>query len=136
MIRPKQAKKILPKSEFEQFEAIIENQARRISDSRLKQKATISRRLRDKYRDLARHQSVAAKQKLTNETDVSHNEARAQIFHELIGRIEAELERPNRSRPADPVAVKRKAKRARRARSRDERDAAKEIREAKKRQVA
>ncbi len=109
MIRPKQAKKILPKAEFEAFEAIIENQHGRMSEARLKKKATMSRRLREKYRDLARHQTIKAKRKLTNETDVSHHEARAEIFDRLIDRIETELERPNRPPPRKRT-LKRKTK--------------------------
>lgn len=132
MIRPKQAKKILPKSEFEQFEAIIDNQVRRLSGSRLKQQATISRRLRDKYRDLARYQSVAAKQKMTNETDVSQNEARAQIFHELIERIETELER----RPAMQAPPAKESRDRRRATKNDDRTDARAMSEAKKREPA
>jgi hypothetical protein len=116
MIRPKQAKKILPKSEFEQFETIIDNQTRRVSEERLKQKATISRRLRDKYRGLARHQSIAAKQKLTNVTDISQNEARAEIFQNIIDRIETELaERPNRTQEFEEAPTKKTKKKMRRS---------------------
>ena len=137
MIRPKQAKKILPKSEFEQFETIIDNQTRRISEERLKQKATISRRLRDKYRSLARHQSIAAKQKLTNETDVSQNEARAEIFQELIERIETELaERPTRLQAVEQVPLRKPKRKGRRERSVEDRLDARAMADAKRREPA
>ena len=139
MIRPKQAKKILPKSELEQFEAIIDNQTSRLSDARLRQKADISRRLRDKYRRLARHQSVMAKQKLTNETDVSQNETRAEIFQALLERIELELSRPNRGRSSD-ASISVPLKRMKRSRQEllDEvdNDTARELADAKRRELA
>ena len=138
MIRPKQAKKILPKSELEQFEAIIDNQTSRISDARLRQKAEISRRLRDKYRRLARHQSVSAKQKLTNETDVSQNETRAEIFQALLERIEVELARPGRERSNAPVSEVPIRKKRTRQELLDEVDfdTAREFADAKRRELA
>lgn len=67
------------------------------------QKASIARRLRDKYKGEARRQGAAAKKRMTNETDVSQNMARAEIFDQLMIRIDQELNREARTeRPKRP----------------------------------
>lgn len=95
-MRAKEAKKILPKNEYEAFEAILVNQTSRMGAARLKQRATLSRRLRDKYRDLAKRQAASVRTRRTNETDTDIYDRRVRIFQSIIDQLEAELDKPRR----------------------------------------
>lgn len=97
-MNPKEAKKILPKKEYETFESILMNQISRTPAAKLKLRATLARRLRDKYRDLARHEAAGVRRRRTNETDTDINDRRARSFQDIIDRLEFELER---TRPVD-----------------------------------
>ena len=99
-MNPKEAKKILPKDEYEAFEPILMKQTSRTPAAKLKQRATLSRKLRDKYKDLARRQGAEVRTRRTNETDTSLHDRRARIFQEIIDYLEVELEKPRR--PARP----------------------------------
>lgn len=90
-MRVLEAKKILPKDEFEIFEAVLMNQISRMSQPRLQQKATLARRLRDKYRDQARRDVVELRSRRTNEVDTDINDRRVQLFKEVIERLEEAL---------------------------------------------
>jgi membrane carboxypeptidase/penicillin-binding protein len=130
-MNPKEAKKILPKVEFEAFETILLNQISRTPSSKLKQRATLARRLRDKYIDLAHHQAAQARTRRTNEIDTDINDRRARIFQEMIDRLEEELANP-RLRAAE-TAVRKKS-RARTASTRNLQMDQRTIHEARRRE--
>jgi ATP-dependent Clp protease ATP-binding subunit ClpA len=114
-MNPKEAKKILPKKEYETFEAIFMNQISRTPAAKLKLRATMARRLRDKYIDLAKHQVAEIRTRRTNETDTDINDRRAGIFQEVIDILENELDRPRITTSSDAPTIKKKAPRAHRA---------------------
>lgn len=115
-MRVKEAKKILPKSEYEAFEAILMRQTSRMSDAKLKQRATLSRRLRDKNRDLAKRRAASVRTRRTNETDTRVFDRRASIFQSIIDHLETELGKPRRQtvgRKADSKASAKKIAKSR-----------------------
>lgn len=117
----KEAKKILPKDEYEAFEPILMKQISRTPAAKLKQRATLSRKLRDKYRDLARRQAADVRTRRTNETDTSLHDRRARIFQEIIDFLEIEIDKPRRPARSAPggnekeAAAQRREKNAKRA---------------------
>lgn len=117
----KEAKKILPKDEYEAFEPILLKQISRTPAAKLKQRATLSRKLRDKYRDLARRQAADVRTRRTNETDTSLHDRRARIFQEVIDYLEVEIDKPRRPARSAPggnekeAATQRREKNAKRA---------------------
>lgn len=109
-MRVLEAKKILPKDEFEIFEAVLMNQISRMSQPRLQQKATLARRLRDKYRDQARRDVVDLRARRTNEVDTDINDRRVQLFKEILERLEEALsenrhETPHAQHKAKPKSA-------------------------------
>ena len=87
----KEAKKILPKREFETFEHVLIDQISRTPAARLRQWVTLARKLRRKYRDLARAQGADIRGRGTYEVDTDLNDRRARLMAELDERITAEL---------------------------------------------
>lgn len=114
-MNPKEAKKILPKKEYETFESVFMNQISRTSAAKLKLRATLARRLRDKYVDLAKHQVAEIRTRRTNETDTDLNDRRADLFQEVIERLEAELDGHRADAKSPEVPAKKKVPRAVRA---------------------
>lgn len=88
----KEAKKIIPKKEFEAFETILMNQLSRVPSSILKKRATLARRLRDKYKDLAKFEVNQIHTRNDYEVDTDINDRRARIFQDIIDRLESELD--------------------------------------------
>lgn len=97
-MRQREAKKILPKTEYETFETVLLNQGHHSSRSRLMQKATLARKLRDKYKDRSRREVAATKSRRTNEVDTETDNRRVRIYQELIERLEELLAEPVPSR--------------------------------------
>ncbi len=121
-MRAKEAKKILPKSEYEAFEAIFTNQISRTSSARLKQRATLSRRLRDKYRDMAHRMAAEVRDRRTNTTDTRLYERRASLFQDVIDRLEAELDRLKHQIQSGAAPKKKKASLAQKKEKLDKQD--------------
>jgi len=90
----KEAKKILPKTEFETFEHVLIDQIARTPAVRLKQWAALARKLRVKYQDLARAQGSDISARGTYDVDTSLNDRRSRLMMEIIERIDDELTRP------------------------------------------
>lgn len=88
----KEAKKILPKKEFDAFDTILMNQLSRVPSSILKKRATLARRLRDKYKDLAKYEVNQIHTRNNYEVDTDINDRRARIFQDIIDRLESELD--------------------------------------------
>jgi hypothetical protein len=88
----KEAKKIIPKKEFESFESIFMNQISKTPASLLKKRATMARRLRDKYKDLAKYEVGQIRTRNDYEVDTDINDRRARLFQEVINRLEDELD--------------------------------------------
>lgn len=109
-MNPKEAKKILPKKEYETFEAVFMNQISRTPPAKLKLRATLARRLRDKYVDLAKHQIAQIRTRRTNETDTDLNDRRAVLFQEVIERLEFELDRPREFLRSSSAATEKKSR--------------------------
>ena len=95
-MNPKEAKKILPKAEYEAFESILMNQISRTPSAKLKQRASMARKLRDKYRDLAHHEAAGVRRRRTNAVDTDINDRRTRLFQEIIDHLEATLDEPKR----------------------------------------
>ena len=89
----KEAKKILPKSDFEAFESVFNNQIQRTSPLRLKQLAKLARKLRDKYRDLAKKQGRNVQGRGTYEIDTDIQDRRIVLMEIAMDRIEEALGR-------------------------------------------
>lgn len=104
----KEAKKILPKKEFEAFESILANQLSRTSPTKLKHRVSMARKLRDKYRDLAHQQISAIRRIRTNEVDTDINDRRARLFQDIIDRLEDELSLPRDPSTRPPIVPKKK----------------------------
>lgn len=94
----KEAKKILPKQEYEAFEAIFMRQTSMMGTGRLKQLTSLSRRLRNKYRDLSKRQGADVRHRRTNTTDTSLYDRRARTFQDLLEFLEREIEHRNSDR--------------------------------------
>lgn len=90
----KEAKKIIPKKEFEAFETILMNQLSRVPSVILKKRATLARKLRDKYKDLAKYEVNQIHTRNDYEVDTDINDRRARIFQDVIDRLESELDAP------------------------------------------
>lgn len=91
----KEAKKILPKKDFEAFEAVFANQLSRTSAVKLKQRLALARKLKKKYRDLAHAEVASIKSRRTNEVDTDINDRRVRLFETAIETIEDALEKLN-----------------------------------------
>lgn len=109
-MRAKEAKKILPKSEFEAFEAILTHQIGRTPKTRLMQKATLARRLRDKYKDHSRREVQEAKARMTNEIDTGINDRRVRILQDIIDTLEQKMEEPKYSSVNSSSAASKKSR--------------------------
>jgi hypothetical protein len=99
-VNPKEAKKILPKKEYETFEPILMNQISRTPEAILKQRLGLARKLNRKYRDLAHHDVASIRTRRTNEVDTDINDRRVRQFDDIIELIEEVLEMRD-ARPAN-----------------------------------
>jgi hypothetical protein len=104
-MNPKEAKKILPKKEYEAFEAILANQVSRIPVAVLKQRIKLARKLRKKYRDSAHHLAAGVRARRTNEVDTDIDDRRVRTFEDIIDRIEELLEERAPSRDVETAGV-------------------------------
>jgi hypothetical protein len=92
------AQRLCTAPEFELFEASMPASARQLSPARLRQKVTRARRLRDKYRDLAKRQRLEARGKRAPQRSrpaqgQENTERKAQLFQETLERFETQLRR-------------------------------------------
>jgi hypothetical protein len=90
------AKKLCTKPEFEIVEASLELKKTKMSAVRIKQKITLTRKLRDKYNDLAKSQRSEERGKAEPKRSrpATGNEGsvkKAQLFSETLGRFEQYL---------------------------------------------
>lgn len=107
-MNPKEAKKILPKNEFEAFEKVFIGHTRQTSAARLKQLIGLAKKLRTKYRSLARDQGANVQGRGTFEIDTSLNDRKANLFDEMIEHLEDELLKP-RPEGISKAAYKKKS---------------------------
>jgi hypothetical protein len=107
-MKAKEAKKILPKSEFEAFEAILTHQIGRTPKTRLMQKASLARRLRDKYRDHSRREVHEAKTRMTNAMDTGINDRRVRILQDIIDTLEQKMDESRYSSSSSTSSKKTK----------------------------
>jgi hypothetical protein len=115
------ASKLLTASELALFDAGRRDAIGSLDERRLKSKVERTRRLRDKYRDLARRQRLATRDRTGTKRGTASREANARteeketLFAELLVRFETRLAamegRAPRTRPAKrtPPAVAQKA---------------------------
>ena len=92
-----QARGLLTVAELELFEQSRAEPIKALSAARLRGKVTRARKLRDKYRDLYRRQSVAtraapAARRSAVGVDNQRTQRKAVIFGEVLGRFEARLQ--------------------------------------------
>ena len=92
-----QARGLLTVAELELFEQSRAEPIKALSAARLRSKVTRARKLRDKYRDLYRRQSVAtrsapAARRSAVGVDNQRTQRKAVIFGEVLGRFEARLQ--------------------------------------------
>ncbi|MGE0527782.1 MAG: hypothetical protein AB7G93_06695 [Bdellovibrionales bacterium] len=127
-MKVKEAKKILPKREFEAFEAVLEDRIGHTSQARLIQKSRLARRLRDKYRDLARQQGNDIRARGTYTVDTRLNDRKAELLQSIMGSLDHELGK-QRVSPRAP----RKSKDKRKTEAHSKRVAEKTMREARRR---
>ena len=128
----KEAKKIIPKKEFEAFETILMNQLSRVPSSILKKRATQARKLRDKYKDLAKYEINQIHTRNDYEIDTDINDRRARIFQGVIDRLESELDN-TRAIDSRPPKHNGKGRRFKDSNSIDEKDR-RSVQEARRRE--
>jgi hypothetical protein len=92
------AQRLCSAPEFELVEASLPPSARQLTPGRLRQKVTRARRLRDKYRDLAKRQRLEARgkrapQRARPAQGQENTERKAQLFQETLERFETQLSR-------------------------------------------
>jgi hypothetical protein len=92
------AQRLCTAPEFELFEASLPPSAKQLTPGRLRQKVTRARRLRDKYRDLAKRQRLEARgkrapQRARPAQGQENTERKAQLFQETLERFETQLRR-------------------------------------------
>ncbi len=93
-----QARKLLTASELTVFDASRAQPIRLLTAARLRSKATRARALRDKYRDLYRRQTVSSRkaplaQRSALGADNLRTRQKAELFTEVLRRVETELKR-------------------------------------------
>jgi hypothetical protein len=99
-----QARRICTEAEFDLVESSYYTGTRSGKPGRLRERIQIVRKLRDKYRDLARRgEREARRRSLSRPAEIRISEVRAQkakIFQETLSRLETELAK-KRPPPAD-----------------------------------
>jgi hypothetical protein len=113
MIRRDTAKRLCTDREFELVEASMPAHVRQLTPSALRQKIERARKLRDKYRDLAKRQRLEARGKRrpsgTRPAQGNENtERKAEIFDEVLDRFQAASKQP----PATTASAKQSAAKA------------------------
>jgi hypothetical protein len=108
------AKRLTTKPEWELVEASISTNARELSTARLRQKLSRARKLRDKYRDLARRQSGEARgkrkpQRTRGAQGSDNTERKLQLFREVVDRFETYVARAERRGTGPGRTAARKA---------------------------
>lgn len=119
------ASKLLTASELALFDAGRRDAIGSLDERALKRNVERTRRLRDKYRDLARRQRLATRERTGTKRGTANREANARteeketLFAELLGRFESRLagkqQRAPRTRPAKrtpPAAAQKRPARA------------------------
>lgn len=114
-----QARKLLTAGELSVFESSRAQPIRGLTPARLRSKLERSRKLRDKYRDLYRRQSVAtraapARKRSPVGADNQRTRQKAELFAEVLTRYETELKRVD---AAASSAAKKAAKAAKAAKT-------------------
>jgi hypothetical protein len=92
------AQRLCTKPEFELVEASFAPHVKTLSPARLRQKVARTRRLRDKYRDLARRQRLEARGKRSPQRarpaqGHDNTDRKATLFQEVLDRFEIQLGR-------------------------------------------
>lgn len=92
------AQRLCTKPEFELVEASFPARAKQLTPGRLRQKVVRARKLRDKYRDLAKRQRLEARGKRAPQRSRpaqgnENTDRKAQLFQETLDRFEAQLRR-------------------------------------------
>jgi hypothetical protein len=104
------AQRLCTKPEFELVEASFAPHVKTLSPARLRQKVARTRRLRDKYRDLARRQRLEARGKRSPQRarpaqGHDNTDRKATLFQEVLDRFEIQL---GRAEPDSGRAVPQK----------------------------
>lgn len=104
------AQRLCTKPEFELVEASFPARAKQLTPGRLRQKVVRARKLRDKYRDLAKRQRLEARGKRAPQRSRpaqgnENTDRKAQLFQETLDRFETQLRRTDGPAP-DRVAKK------------------------------
>lgn len=107
------AQRLCTSPEFDLVEASFPANAKQLTPSRLRQKVARARRLRDKYRDLAKRQRLEARGKRAPQRSRpaqghENTDRKAQLFQETLDRFETQLQRMDAA-PSD-AAQKRPPK--------------------------
>ncbi|MEO6031948.1 MAG: hypothetical protein ABIP61_08630 [Burkholderiaceae bacterium] len=111
-----QARGLLTQAELELFDQSRAEPVKALTAARLRGKLARARKLRDKYRDLYRRQSVATRKAPVERrsgagVDNERTQRKAVVFEEVLGRFEARLQlldaRAAREAARKPAAVKR-----------------------------
>ena len=126
-----QARKLLSSAELTVFEASRPKPLGELSPARLRSMVERTRKLRDKYQDLYRRQTVAtrtapASKRSATGGDNQRTRQKAELFGEVLARYEAELKRVD---AAAKAAAKAAEKAARLAAKEAAKEAAKQARE-------
>jgi hypothetical protein len=92
------AQRLCTKPEFELVEASFPARAKQLTPARLRQKVVRARKLRDKYRDLAKRQRLEARGKRAPQRSRpaqgnENTDRKAQLFQETLDRFETQLQR-------------------------------------------
>ncbi len=87
----REAKKILPKKEFQAFENVVKLHIQRTPVPRLKQLYKLAKRHRDKYRSFSKKQGQDNPGRGTYEIDTSLQDRRVQLLEEIMDAIEDAL---------------------------------------------
>ena len=106
-----QARKLLTAGELSVFESSRPQPIRGLTPARLRSKLERSRKLRDKYRDLYRRQTVAtraapARKRSPVGADNQRTRQKAELFTEVLTRYETELKRVDAAAKAAAKAAK------------------------------
>lgn len=115
-----QARKLLTTGELSVFESSRPQPMRGLTPARLRSKLERSRKLRDKYRDLFRRQTVAtraapARKRSPVGSDNQRTRQKAELFAEVLTRYETELKRVDAAAKAAAKAAEKAAKAAAKA---------------------
>lgn len=116
MIKASEARALCTAAEYQLVQASLPKSVKRLSAAQLRSKVSRSRKLRDKYRDLARRQRIEARGKGqprgSRPAQSNKNTVRkAELFDETLTRFEQQLQRVEADVAKSSDGAKKQAKR-------------------------